>query len=179
MPETLLSPTGILLYGRVLQDLTFNPDIVSDARTGNTAEDGEPPRRGRYRFLQGQLAEADARIARIYGFAYEGHYYDLARPALFIVHGNGDVADEPVGADDRASKAPDVTGKFGVAATAKSFPNDMRVWAYDKGDFSVRLNVETGSLEQILLEAELSSDVLKTFFGGQKTRLRGPRSDED
>jgi hypothetical protein len=47
------------------------------------------------------------------------------------------------------------------------------VWVYDKGDFSLRMDVRTGPLEQILLEGELSSDVLKTFFGGAHTRLRG------
>jgi hypothetical protein len=30
---------------------------------------------------------------------------------------------------------------------------DVRVWEYDKGDFSIRLDVETGQFEQILLAA--------------------------
>ncbi len=29
------------------------------------------------------------------------------------------------------------------------------MWEYDKGDFSIRLDVETGPFEQILLEAAL------------------------
>jgi hypothetical protein len=49
------------------------------------------------------------------------------------------------------------------------------VWVYDKGDFSLRMDVRTGPLEQILLEGELSSDVLKTFFGGASARLRTPQ----
>ena len=35
---------------------------------------------------------------------------------------------------------------------------DMKVWVYDKGDFSMRLDVETGTFERILLEAELDEE---------------------
>jgi hypothetical protein len=64
-----------------------------------------------------------------------------------------------------------------VASTAKSFSEKMKVWAYDKGDFSIRMDVRTGPLEQILLEAEISSDPLRTYFGGQRVRLRGGPSE--
>ena len=40
------------------------------------------------------------------------------------------------------------------------------MWVYDKGDFSMRLDVETGSLEQILLEAEVSQGDDGSFDGG-------------
>src|SRR5262249_15690893 len=123
-------------------------------------------------------AGKEPQIARIYGFSYEGHYYDLARPSLFLVHGPGVQADRPA-RDPRAAKAPDRTNRFGVAATAKSFPEDMRGGSYDKGDFSVRLDVETGTLERILLEGELASEKLKTYFGASKLRLRSPGDGED
>ena len=35
---------------------------------------------------------------------------------------------------------------------------DMKVWVYDKGDFSMRLDVETGTFEHILLDAELDEE---------------------
>ncbi len=51
----------------------------------------------------------------------------------------------------------------------------MMVWIYDKGDFSIRMDVETGTFEQILLEVELSADRIKIQYAGQKARLRGDR----
>jgi hypothetical protein len=177
--ERLLFPSRILLYGRVVVDLQI----------GAQAGIAEPvPLLGDNRFLQRQLdppgaVPADApQIARIYGFSYEGHYYDLAKPALFLVHGPG-VGADPVPAAPpppphrRVARPPADVDHSGVGATAKSFPDDMMVWAYDKGDFSIRLDVETGTLEQILLDVELSSERLKMTFGGMHTRLRGGATD--
>jgi hypothetical protein len=42
----------------------------------------------------------------------------------------------------------------------------MRVWVYDKGDLSMRLDAETGTFEQILLSAEVSADPRGTASGG-------------
>lgn len=118
MPETLLSPSNILLYGRELVDLQIvnpppppsgsppnnNPpssglplDDVQppgggdgpDGPAGTLPPPPPPPRLGSNNFLQAQLASPGARLARIYAFSYEGHYYDLAAPALFVVHGPG------------------------------------------------------------------------------------------
>src|SRR5262249_45083039 len=125
-------------------------------------------------FLQGQLRAAGTTIARIYGFSYEGHYYDMARPALFLVHGPGQPAERPGAPPNRAAGAPDGTDRTGFASTARSFSEDMRVWAYDKGDLSIRFDVETGSFEQILLHVELSTDRLGMTFSGKTVRLRGP-----
>ena len=36
------------------------------------------------------------------------------------------------------------------------FSADLRYWEYEKADFSMRLDVTTGTLEQILLEAALA-----------------------
>jgi hypothetical protein len=179
MPETLESPSCILLYGRIVNDLQIqNPPY---ALGPPPAYQVQPPRLGANLFLRDQLQAPGACIARIYGFAYEGHYYDLARPPLFLVHGPGHRADrlpepppDPL-TNRRTSARPDKVDRFGVAATCESFPEDIRVWAYDKGDFSLRMDVRTGPLEQILLEPETSSDVLKTFFGGASARLRSPQ----
>jgi hypothetical protein len=171
MAERLLSPSRVLLYGRVVEDLQvgFRPGAVPP----------EPvPASGANTFLQNQLAGAGAQFARIYGFCYEGHYYDLAKPALFLVHGAGVAADPPgagAGAPNRrVARAPAEVDHSGIGATATSFPDDMMVWAYDKGDFSIRMDIETGPLDQILLEAELSNERLKMAFGGQHARLRTP-----
>src|SRR5260221_4821249 len=150
MPENLLSSSQILLYGRVVTDLSTRPPVPPPPGAGP----GPVVPGGQNHFLQNQLGGGNPRFARIYGFSHEGHYYDLAKPALFLVHDNGVQADTPVAAQDpRTAKAPDEADRFGVAATAKSFPSDMQVWAYDKSDFSIRLDVQTGFLEHILLEA--------------------------
>lgn len=204
MPETLLSPSGVLLYGRVVTDLTVNvpaapvqpntppvgQPLPAPAQPPDPEPHNPPPRLGDNNFLQRQLrAHAGndhliARIARIYGFSYEGHYYDLAKPALFLVHGDGVRAERP-GRDPaqgqqqppftRVARGPDDADRTGVASTERAFSEEMLVWAYDKGDFSIRLDVETGTFEQILLEVELSADRIKIQYAGQKARLRGDR----
>src|SRR5262249_23483216 len=133
-------------------------------------------------FLAEQIAAADSRLARIYAFGYEGGYYELSQPALFLVHDQGQPVSETV--------------EFsGLAATELHFADDLLVWAYDKADMSVRLNVETGTLEDILLEGELSSDAVqhagqaarlrfsgqaaRLRYSGQAARLRGNRNSDD
>jgi hypothetical protein len=181
MPETLLSPSTILLYGRVLEDLTFKfKDPNSQAPNVPVAP---PQRRGSNRFLQDQLEvskdlEPDSphypRLARIYGYSYEGHYYDLPKPAIFLVHGSGDDPEEPRPATDpRVDRAPADADRTGVAYTGRSFSDDMRVWPYDKSDFTVRLDVESGTLEDVLLEAGGRADSRGPTLSGSRLHLRG------
>ncbi len=44
----------------------------------------------------------------------------------------------------------------------------MMVWTYDKNDISLRLDLSTGMLEDILLEAEFGDDMDFPSFGGGK-----------
>ena len=178
MPETLESVSCVKLFGRVVTDLNIGaPPAPSPGPPAPPPV--QPPNLGTNLFLQGQLRAAGATIARIYGFSYEGHYYDLARPALFLVHGPGQVAERPGPPPNRGARAPDETDRTGIAYTPKSFSEDMRVWAYDKGDLSIRFDVETGSFEQILLHVELSTDRLGLAFSGKAVRLRGPLGGND
>jgi hypothetical protein len=156
MPETLLSPSSVLLYGRRLDDIALvNPGNVPNLPT-------MPQRMGGNNFLQQQLQAPGARLARIYAFAYEGQYYELARPAIFLVHGPGlDVEAERPGGGfsfDRLARAPGHADQTGMASSSANFSEDIRVWSYDKGDFSIRLEVDTGPFEQILLDAEAMTD---------------------
>jgi hypothetical protein len=160
MPETLLSPSNLLLYGRLVTDLAIRRVAHNPA-----------PRVGGNTLLDAQLGRPDAEFARIYGFSYEGHYYDLAKPALFLVHGPGEIAEERAGAGPAAG-APATADRTGVAATDYDHPADLRVWSYDKGDFSIRLDIETGPLDQILLDMELESDRMRSYSGAD-VRMRG------
>ncbi|WP_424980197.1 hypothetical protein [Leisingera sp. S232] len=111
--------------------------------------------RGRNNLLDAQLS-LHAKFARIYGFAYEGTYFELPEPTLFLVHGEGKSAtdDMPGNQGARAPLSPSVTG---VASAEYQIANDIRVWDYDKADYSIRMDVMTGMLEQVLLDV---------YFGG-------------
>jgi hypothetical protein len=110
---------------------------------------------GRNNFLQNQLTSPEPKLARIYGFSFEGQYYDLPRPALFLVHTSGDVLREGF----RFQRT--TLDMAGVLAKEWEFSDsdaaDVRVWEYDKGDFSMRMDIETGQFEQILLAAVMRS----------------------
>jgi hypothetical protein len=188
MAETLLSPSNILLYGRVMTDMTLaakKPDEknIDDVKPPNAVRGKlfpqplAPPRLGANKFLQNQLLDQDALLARIYAFSYEGHYYDLAKPAIFLVHGPGQDPEawRPDNAlpNARVDRAPADADRTGVASTPASFSEDMRVWAYDKGDFSIRLDIETGSFDQILLDLELQMDLTEQSYSGASARISG------
>jgi uncharacterized membrane protein YgcG len=153
-PETLLSASAVFLYGRIVGDLK----LVADKESGK-----RPARNGANRFLQNQInAEGpNAQFARIYAFSFEGYIYDLPRPALFLVHGGGYEIDAPAPEDadyQRLSRSAGRATWTGVGRQSGVFSMDMKVWVYDKGDFSMRLDVETGTFEDILLAAELDEE---------------------
>lgn len=152
--ETLLSVSSVYLFGRLVTDLKV-------AGAMNADDENRPGRGGANNFLEKQVRNDDAALARIYAFSFEGAIYDLDRPSLFIVHGEGQDPEGPGPADrDLAllGRSPGRVTKTGVARQSAAFSRDMRVWIYDKSDFSVRLDVETGSFEHILLAAELGDD---------------------
>ena len=167
--ETLLGTSSVLLYGRILLDIQLTPRYDYNAAAKET---GAPPRAGRNRFLQDQLSSAGSpeveneanapRLARIYGFAYEGAYYELMRPVIFLVHGEGDVPEPNVPINQFDGNPLDYpTGSvdgIGVPSRSGHLASDVRVWAYDRLDVSLRMDVETGTLAELLLEAELMAD---------------------
>ena len=190
MAETLLSLSTVLLYGREVTDLKVFPKPTSNQDAPDDT-DRDPARLGANRFLQQQISSGlgdayrNARIARIYGFSFEGHYYDLPQPTLFLVHGSGTLAEGPLpspsATEQRWSRAPSSADRTGLGSQTGSFASDMRVWSYDKGDFSIRLDASTGTFERILLESELSGDRLKTQIGAaammRMRATRGPDGD--
>jgi len=150
---------------------------------GAAAAPNHRPAMGANEFLRGQLqAASNPNFARIYAFSYEGHYCDLPKPALFLVDGPGispfipsDIDGSGVAAKDwELSQVQGVAdpGPVGNAPPAPPPPsNDLRMWEYDKGDFSIRMDVETGPFEQILLEAVLRGG--STLSSGADLRSSG------
>ena len=148
MSESLLQPSSINLYGKVMTDL--------ELKVGSGKNNPYGPGSGDNNFLQRQLQAKDARLARIYGFSYEGVFVELSRPAVFLVHGSGKPARQSGG---------DVEDS-GLAAQDFEFADDMLIWAYDKGDYSMRLDISSGPLTDILLEAEMNGDRLRNQAAG-------------
>jgi len=163
MSENLARASTILLFGRVVEDIQISAARGSGASAKRAARSASLEHAGPSHALAEQIAAEGSCLARIYAFSYEGAYYELSRATLYLVHGAGDAVVESVETSGSAASA----GKFG---------SDVRVWAYDKADLSVRLDVETGTLEQILLESEVDAARLKTHFAGQKARLRPNRN---
>jgi hypothetical protein len=168
MAETLLSPSNILLYGRVVDDLI----IQASTRGGPSHSPFIVARSGGDRQLERQLIAKNATIARIYSFSYEGAYYDLPRPALFLVHGPGVLVTSVAPKDERGegppggSIAPGEPSLTGVAAADFQFADGIMVWSYDKADHTIRMDVETGEFEDVLLNM---------FFGAGGPAVSGAR----
>jgi hypothetical protein len=159
MPETLLSPSNILIFGRIVNDLK----IV----TGGDHTPFVGPRAGGNRELESQLVSDSSKIARIYSFSYEGAYYDLPRPALFLVHGDGeDVTEEGGRKKISVARAPGEPSLTGVVAADFQFADGIKAWSYDKADHTIRLDVETGEFEDVLLNM---------FFDGGGPSVSGSR----
>ena len=141
--ESLLQASDILLFGIVVGDLDVK---VND-------DDGKilTQRKGKNRQLAEQFNKT-SNFARIYAFSYAGAYYELTSPALFLVHGNGtSVTDENLPAG-HAARAPAKPSQTGVSAADFQFSDDVHYWSYDKADYTIRMDVETGMFEQVLLD---------------------------
>lgn len=104
------------------------------------------------------LSDDDPCFARVYGFSFEGYYYDLPKPVLFLVHGEGVPASQvrPGGfGNARAARAPGEPSLTGLGQADFQFSDDILVWSYDKADYTIRMDVETGMFEDVLLAAML------------------------
>jgi len=151
--ESVLSLQAVYLFGKEISDLTI---VGADPSEGDRLE-----RRGDNNFLRRQFKHRDARLARIFAFSYEGYMYELARPSLFLVHGPGDDPDAPAPGNpdlQRLARSPGRIVRTGVGRQSGEFSMDIKVWVYDRSDFSMRLDVETGTFEHILLDAELDEE---------------------
>ncbi|MFW8635151.1 hypothetical protein [Cribrihabitans pelagius] len=117
---------------------------------------------GRNRLLEDQIG-GNAVLARIYGFSYEGSYYELPEPTVFMVHGKGEKAFAASGPNARSPLNP---SESGVASAEYQVADGIRVWDYDKADYTIRMDVMTGMLEQVLLDV---------YFGGPGPAISGAK----
>src|SRR5262245_53118854 len=144
MPETLLSLSNVKLYGRPLVDVDLDETGLSTPLGDNA-------------FLHKQIAKDASvapstqkpRLARIFAFTFEGSFYNLPRPAIFLVHGRGRAVD--FGAP--ATHGPSPMDQTGLVARDVLWEQDVRYWEYDKNDVMLRLDPCSGTLNDILIEA--------------------------
>lgn len=139
MPETLLTSSSVLLFGRLVEDLAIKPsDGTADPHSGAPGH------------LARQMQAEDPNFARIYGFGLGGIYHVLPFPALFLVHGRGTPAADAIAGLKNPPKEAEARGTEAEPA-GLLLPEDLVAWTYDKGDFSIRLDIQTGTLEDLLL----------------------------
>ncbi len=151
--ESLLQASDILLFGIVVEDLKVE---VSDVNGKEL-----PQRKGKNRQLAEQFNK-DSKFARIYAFSYEGAYFELPWPALFLVHGDGESVTDGNLPGGHAARAPTRPSQTGLPAADFQFSDDVNYWSYDKADYTIRMDVETGMFEQVLLDFMFDGD----GFGG-------------
>ncbi len=147
MQESLLSATNIHLFGRL-----FPLDFTKDPFPGPL---------GANHFLRDQLTENGSTkekpgFARIYAISYEGTFYNLPKPAIYLVHGPGRKVGGAGKVRNPAAGSQPVITDSGVVAEEFDFESDVLVWEYDKGDFTLRIDIASGTFDDILLEATLS-----------------------
>src|SRR4051794_12015679 len=130
--ETLLAPSLVRLFGRVFTGLK----IVQDE--AENATDQPYPSNQAAQLLNNK----NAVLARIYGFSFEGNYYKMAAPAIFVVNGPGQAV--PAGYQDISLSI------LGVEFKDEVFAGEVRMWGYDKLDQAIRIDVTTGWLQEIL-----------------------------
>lgn len=153
--DSLMGQSRILIYGRVLKGVTISVEDLSDGLGYN-------------KLLKKQFGDKDAsgdskpKLAAVYGFEFEGHYYDLASPTVLLVHGSG-ITPKKAGA---------------VVDSEPKLADDVKVWSYDKADFSMRLDIDSGPLESILLDQALDDEELAAEMSGKRVsgkRVSGKR----
>jgi hypothetical protein len=142
--ESFLSPTRIYLFGKTFSNLTYTPTSTGGGTTPDPSQSPGPVSRA-----LDDVGSA-GKFARIYGFSYEGHYYKLPRPVLFLVSGTGSTAGPDTTATGTSREFS--TGGTGVEGKDWRFGTDIRVWVVDRNDVAVRLDVEVGRYDEVLLQ---------------------------
>lgn len=176
--ETFLNLSKIWIFGRVMRDMAILHDVYKNfPQNDSDANDANSPVTYGNNFLLTQINKAEAKFARIYSFSYEASFYDLARPIIFLVHGEGI---DPEGTpalltpdQQKLSRMPGDSGRTGLSSQLGSFAAGMRAWAYDRSDFTLRLDVESGTFDMLLLASEMDDWGVASRSAGSVARSSG------
>lgn len=126
MGDKLLSVSEVVLYGQRVTDMKYIDPVT------------KPKPEPKY-------------FVRIFGFGFEGGYYDMDAPIIMLLEGDG---------DELAPTTP--------KDVKDAFATNIRQWTVCKSDHAARLDELTGTVEDILLEVELGG-------GGNGGRVSGGR----
>ena len=146
--DDLLDASRVRLFGVPFIALKLVPTDLRKYSYGN-------------KLLESRLTEKNAGLARIYGFSFEGQYTKLCRPSVFLVHGPG---------RSRLENRPASVTNWGTEIKDFQFADDVRVWEMDKEDVTLRIDVETGFLTDVLLDPMMNDDA--DLAGRQKLVAR-------
>ena len=99
-------------------------------------------------------------------FAFEGTYYQLPRPTVFVVRG----AATPVA--NNTSTVEDI----GLADRGVDFISGLHYWTTDASEFTSRIDIENGSFKSVLLEENIRRHSLQAEYAGKMSMaMRGGR----
>ena len=163
LKETFFEVTRIWLFGKHFTALTYvRSEMVSEFSPYKLPAVANPmpdlpmqPERAERALRRQQTtaaplpATSDPYFARIYSFSFEGHYYKLPRPLLFLVSGT---PVQPQGSGTGQGN-PDFfnTCETGLPAKEWNFSDDILAWKVDRKDIAVCLDIEIGDYEGLLL----------------------------
>lgn len=157
--DTVLGESSVRIFGRLMWDIVLR-DFEDRKKAYKSSYPGSPvpPRGSNNNFLLQQLNDKDAKLARISCFSYQNELFDLAKPAIFLVHGVGTKVEferDTAISGRTLKKSPPYTERSGVVGQTGSFGPEIFMWVYDRADFTIRLDTETGTFTQVLLDYEL------------------------
>ena len=187
--DSLAGDTSIRIFGRLMWDIVLREANTPDPKDSrnrvyddSTGSGILPPRMSKNNFLLEQLKDPEARLARIMAFSYQNQMFDLARPAIFVVHGVGTLVEfvsQVAGNNRFLRRMPTFTERSGMVGQSGSFSPEVKMWLYDRADFTVRLDTDAGTFESLLLDYELGgglpSGSMQAGDGDDPPRPRGPR----
>lgn len=116
MSESLFTSASIVLFGREVDDLAVIKKGLSTATT---------------------FSKEKSQFARIYGFSYDGAYYEIPTPVLYLMHTEGAKA-----------STVDVPGPD---PKEKKFFESLLAWTVKRTDETVQLDLDQGKFEDLLL----------------------------
>ena len=127
----LLTSSTVRLFGRTIGGIDFRKSELVKSLTNKQLINE----------LENLPPDTELKLARIYAFSFEGQFYTLPKPTVFLVAGKG----------------VDPKTDTGLANKALlDFEDGIKVWKSDKDDVALRADIVQGTLDDVLIDATLS-----------------------
>jgi hypothetical protein len=142
--ESYFSSSTVELFGRRIQGLKIDRAFALDFESGRPASKLSGAR------VASDDKDDDGQLARIYAMIYQGNYYRLATPTIFLVKEPGvDVVYDRVNAQNNTQISAIGTDVLDELAAA-----NMVLWRMERKDFTLRLELERGYVDELLLDPD-------------------------